>query len=198
MQALVLEDLRNLQMRGVPKPEVGAHDVLIQVKACGICGSDVHGYDGRTGRRIPPLIMGHEAAGIVANTGSEVSLVKIGDRVTFDSTVSCGVCRFCLTGDVNLCDNRQVLGVSCGDYRRNGAFAEYVSVPEHLVYSLPDSFAYEKAALIEAVSIGVHAAKNHQDPTRQRSRGHWRRHDRPAGYSGLPGPRLQQGLCGRS
>jgi L-iditol 2-dehydrogenase len=159
MQALVLEDLRKLQMRDVPKPELGTHDVLIRVKACGICGSDVHGYDGSTGRRIPPLIMGHEAAGVVANIGSEVRQIQVGDRVTFDSTVSCGSCRFCRMGDVNLCDHRQVLGVSCGDYKRNGAFAEYVSVPEHIVYSLPDSFPYEKAALIEAVSIGVHAAK---------------------------------------
>jgi L-iditol 2-dehydrogenase len=159
MQALVLEDVRRLQIKQVPEPETGPGDVLIQVKACGICGSDVHGYDGSTGRRIPPLIMGHEAAGIVANVGSEVRSFKIGDRVTFDSTVSCGKCRFCLSGDVNLCDNRQVLGVSCGDYRRDGAFAEYVAVPQHIVYSLPDSFPYEKAALIEAVSIAVHAAK---------------------------------------
>lgn len=146
-------------MRDVPEPEPGPEDVLIRVKACGICGSDVHGYDGSTGRRIPPLIMGHEAAGVVTRIGTEVHSFRIGDRVTFDSTVSCGRCRFCSTGDVNLCDNRQVLGVSCGDYRRNGAFAEYVSVPQHIVYRLPDSFDYEKAALIEAVSIAVHAAK---------------------------------------
>ncbi len=159
MRALVLEKVRILHIREVPEPEPGPHEVLIQVKACGICGSDVHGYDGSTGRRIPPLIMGHEAAGIVAKTGAAVRSVHIGDRVTFDSTVSCGTCRFCRSGDVNLCDNRQVLGVSCGEYRRNGAFAEFVSVPEHIVYTLPDSFAYEKAALIEAVSIAVHAAK---------------------------------------
>ncbi len=159
MEALVLEEARGLHLRDVPKPEVGAHDVLIQVKACGICGSDVHGYDGSTGRRIPPLIMGHEAAGIITEVGSDVTAYKLGDRVTFDSTVSCGHCAYCLQGDVNLCDNRQVLGVSCGDYRRNGAFAEYVVVPDHIVYSLPDSFPYEKAALIEAVSIAVHAAK---------------------------------------
>ena len=146
-------------MQDVDEPTLSPHDVLIQVKACGICGSDVHGYDGSTGRRIPPLIMGHEAAGIVAKIGTEVHSFQVGDRVTFDSTVSCGNCRFCTTGDVNLCDNRQVLGVSCGDYRRHGAFAEYVSVPEHILYSLPDSFPYEKAALIEAVSIAVHAAK---------------------------------------
>ncbi len=159
MKALVLEDLKDLQLREIPEPELGAHDVLIEVRACGICGSDVHGYDGSTGRRIPPIVMGHEAAGIVAKVGAEVTAVQVGDRVTFDSTVSCGHCRFCLAGEVNLCDSRQVLGVSCGDYRRNGAFAEYVSVPEHILYALPDSFPYEKAALIEAVSIAVHAAK---------------------------------------
>jgi L-iditol 2-dehydrogenase len=159
MQALVLEDLRDLRLRDVPEPEIGARDVLIEVKACGICGSDVHGYDGSTGRRIPPLIMGHEAAGVVAKVGAEVASLRAGDRVTFDSTVSCGHCSYCRRGEVNLCDSRQVLGVSCGDYRRNGAFAEYVAVPEHIVYRLPASFAFEQAALIEAVSIAVHAAK---------------------------------------
>jgi L-iditol 2-dehydrogenase len=159
MKALVLEEIRGLHLRDVPEPELATHEVLIQVKACGICGSDVHGYDGSSGRRIPPIIMGHEAAGVISKVGSDVSSFKVGDRVTFDSTVSCGHCAYCLAGEVNLCDNRQVLGVSCGDYRRNGAFAEYVAVPERIVYSLPDSFEYEKAALIEAVSIAVHAAK---------------------------------------
>ncbi len=146
-------------MREISLPPVGDRDVLIKIKACGICGSDVHGYDGSTGRRIPPLIMGHEASGIVERVGSQVKSVEIGDCVTFDSTVSCSECRFCRSGDVNLCENRQVLGVSCEDYRRDGALAEYVAVPEHIVYQLPESFAFEKAALIEAVSIAVHAAK---------------------------------------
>ena len=159
MQALVLEDVRSLQLRDVPTPELGPNDVLVQVKACGICGSDVHGYDGSTGRRIPPLVMGHEAAGLIAKIGTGVHSVQLGDRVTFDSTVSCGECRFCSMGDVNLCDSRQVLGVSCGEYSRNGAFAEYVAIPEHILYALPETFAFEEAALIEAVSIAVHAAK---------------------------------------
>src|ERR1700679_1720352 len=111
MQALVLENLRDLQLREVPEPDFGAHDVLIQVKACGICGSDVHGYDGSTGRRIPPLIMGHEASGTVTKIGDEVTKLTVGDRVPFDSTVSCGHCRYCMAGEVNLCDSRQVLGV---------------------------------------------------------------------------------------
>ena len=159
MQALVLEDVRKLQLRDVPVPEIGLHEVLIQVKACGICGSDVHGYDGSTGRRIPPIIMGHEASGLIAAVGGAVTSLQVGDRVTFDSTVSCGDCSYCKRGDVNLCDNRQVLGVSCEEYRRHGAFAEYVAVPDHIVYKLPASFAFEKAALIEAVSIAVHAAR---------------------------------------
>jgi L-iditol 2-dehydrogenase len=159
MKALVLESPRDLQMREVPQPRPGPHEVLIGVRACGICGSDVHGYDGSTGRRIPPLIMGHEASGVIEAVGNEVRSFRPGDRVTFDSTVSCGQCQFCKRGEVNLCDSRQVLGVSCGDYRRDGAFADYVTVPEHIVYALPDSFPYEKAALIEAVSIAVHAAR---------------------------------------
>jgi L-iditol 2-dehydrogenase len=159
MQALVLENLRDLHMRNIPEPAIGAEDLLIKVKACGICGSDVHGYDGTTGRRIPPLVMGHEAAGVVEKIGANVHSFRVGDRVTFDSTISCDKCLFCSKGDVNLCDNRQVLGVSCGDYHRDGAFAEYVSVPQHIVYALQDSFPYEKSALIEAVSIAVHAAR---------------------------------------
>ncbi len=159
MEALVLEHPSDLHLRDVPRPTLGPRDVLIQVRACGICGSDVHGYDGSTGRRIPPLIMGHEAAGEVVEAGPDVLRFAPGDRVTFDSTVSCGDCAFCRAGDVNLCDTRQVLGVSCADYRRNGAFAEFVAVPEHIVYRLPEAFPFRKAALIEAVSIAVHAAR---------------------------------------
>lgn len=138
---------------------MGPLDVLIQVIACGICGSDVHGFDGSSGRRIPPLIMGHEASGTVARVGEQVRHFQVGDRVTFDSTLSCGACDFCARGDVNLCEHREVIGVSCADYRRHGAFAEYIAVPERIVYRLPDSFSFERAALIEAVSIAVHAAK---------------------------------------
>ncbi len=159
MQALVLEAPRNLQIREVPVPQLGPSDILVEVRACGICGSDIHGFDGSTGRRIPPLIMGHEAAGIVAQVGSNVNSFRPGNRVTFDSTISCGNCQFCLRSDINLCLNRRVLGVSCEEYRRDGAFAEYVAVPERIVYSLPENFPFEHAALIEAVSIAVHAAR---------------------------------------
>jgi L-iditol 2-dehydrogenase len=157
MKALLLTDYMHLTLTDMAAPAIGPQDVLIRVRSCGICGSDVHGMDGSTGRRIPPLVMGHEAAGSIAEVGRDVSQWKAGDRVTFDSTVSCGECAFCRTGDINLCDNRQVLGVSCGDYRRHGAFAEYVAVPARILYRLPESLSFDHAAMIEAVSVAVHA-----------------------------------------
>lgn len=157
MLALQLTEYRKLQLVNLPVPSPAPDEVLIQVAACGICGSDVHGFDGSTGRRIPPLVMGHEAAGVIAAVGSTAQGFAIGERVTFDSTIACGSCRFCKEGAVNLCDRREVLGVSCGDYRRNGAFAEYVAVPARIVYRLPDSLSFDHAAMIEAVSVALHA-----------------------------------------
>jgi L-iditol 2-dehydrogenase len=157
MNALLLKEYMKLEMEPMPEPEIGPDDVLIRVRACGICGSDVHGLDGSTGRRIPPLVMGHEAAGEVAATGANAGDLHPGDRVTFDSTIYCGHCFYCGRGEVNLCDNRQVMGVSPGPYRRHGAFAEYVAVPRRIVYRLPDALSYEQAAMIEAVSVAMHA-----------------------------------------
>ncbi len=162
MKALLLEEYRKLTITDMPQPKVGDHDVLVQIKACGICGSDIHGFDGSSGRRVPPLIMGHEAAGVVTDTGSAVTQVKEGDRVTFDSMVSCGNCYFCGRNEMNLCENRRVLGVSCEDYRQHGCFAEYAVVPEHIIYPMPDNLPFEHAAMIEPVSVAVHAVKRTQ------------------------------------
>lgn len=159
MKSLLLKEYFQLEIADVPLPEPGSDEVLIRVAACGICGSDVHGYDGTSGRRIPPIVMGHEAAGTVIVVGSDVSQFKAGDRVTFDSTVYCGECAFCQRGEVNLCDNRQVVGVSCGDYRRHGAFAEYIAVPERILYRLPEEMSFPEAAMLEAVSVALHAVR---------------------------------------
>jgi L-iditol 2-dehydrogenase len=159
MKALVLEDYHKLEYKDVPEPRMGAEDVLIQVKACGICGSDVHGLDGSTRRRIPPVIMGHEASGIIAEIGQDVKGWQPGDRVTFDSTIYCGTCHFCRQGAINLCDRRRVLGVSCDDYRQDGAFAEHVAIPSRILYRLPDGLSFERAAMVEALSIAVHAVE---------------------------------------
>ncbi len=157
MKALVLEEYNKLIYKEVPDPQVGPDDILVQVKASGICGSDVHGMDGSTGRRIPPLIMGHEAAGIIAQTGSNVKKYYPGQRVTFDSTVYCGKCFFCRRGDINLCDHRRVLGVSCDEYRQHGTFAEYVAVPQHIIYPLPEKISLEQSAMVEPCSVAFHA-----------------------------------------
>ena len=103
--------------------------------------------------------MGHEAAGDVTAVGPQVQSSKLGDRVTFDSTVYCGECGYCRRGEVNLCDRREVIGVSCGEYRRHGAFAEYISVPERIVYKLPNQMSFPEAAMLEAVSVALHAVK---------------------------------------
>lgn len=157
MQALVLTAYNIFEIQDVPTPELGADDVLIRVAACGICGSDIHGMDGSSGRRRPPIIMGHEAVGTVVRAGDSVAHWQPGDRVTFDSTVYCGECGYCKRGQVNLCDNRRVLGVSCAEYRQHGAFAEFVAVPQRILYRLPDNVSFEHAAMVEPVSIAVHA-----------------------------------------
>jgi L-iditol 2-dehydrogenase len=157
MKALVLTEYNHLQIEDVPQPACKPDEVLLRVRACGICGSDIHGMDGSTGRRQPPVIMGHEAAGEIAEVGAAVTGYETGDRVTFDSTVYCGTCRYCVAGDMNLCDNRRVLGVSCDEFRRDGAFAEYVTVPARILYRLPDGVSYERAALVEPTSIAFHA-----------------------------------------
>jgi L-iditol 2-dehydrogenase len=157
MQALMLTSYGTLSLTEMETPAAGDDEVLVRVRACGICGSDIHGYTGVTGRRIPPLVMGHEAAGVIEHVGRSVTGFAPGDRVTFDSTVSCGRCGPCRRGAMNLCDNRTVLGVSCGDYRRHGAFAEYVAVPARILYSLPPSLPFERAALIEALAVAIHA-----------------------------------------
>ena len=157
MKALILSEYKKLDLVDMQKPQPGDDDLLIRVHACGICGSDVHGYDGSTGRRLPPIVMGHEAAGIVEAVGGAVEDFRPGDHVTFDSTVFCGKCFYCRRGLVNLCDRREVIGVSTPEFRRMGAFAEYVTVPARIAYSLPDDMPFAHAALVEAVSVAVHA-----------------------------------------
>jgi L-iditol 2-dehydrogenase len=159
MKTLLLREYRKLEVVDASRPEFGPDDVLVGVRAAAICGSDVHGYDGSSGRRIPPVIMGHEAAGVIADVGRNVTSFRPGDRVTFDSTVYCGTCSFCRAGRVNLCDSRRVLGVSCPDYRRDGAFAEYVVVPSQGLYPIPDELSFDHAAMIEPLSIAFHAVK---------------------------------------
>jgi threonine dehydrogenase-like Zn-dependent dehydrogenase len=160
MKALILTEYNKMTYTDAAKPGIkGPRDLLVRIKAAAICGSDVHGYDGSTGRRIPPLIMGHEASGVVEETGSGVAHFHKGDRITFDSTIYCGTCRFCREGRVNLCDNRRVLGVSCDEYTRDGVFAEYVVIPDHIAYPIPDETTFHQAALTEPAAVAAHAVR---------------------------------------
>jgi L-iditol 2-dehydrogenase len=113
--------------------------------------------DGSTGRRIPPIIMGHEAAGEILSSNSQHW--HAGDRVTFDSTIFCGSCVHCRRGEVNLCESRQVVGVSCTEYQRAGAFAELIAVPSRTLHRLPENLSFEHAALAEPLSVALHAIR---------------------------------------
>lgn len=131
----------------IPIPKKG--EVLVRVKACGICGSDVHGYLGITGRRIPPVTMGHEFAGEVAALGEEAGKFAVGDRVAVQPINFCGECDFCQKGQTNLCRNKLFFGV----LEENGAMAEYVAVPARLLYPIPDNCSYAIAALAEPLAV---------------------------------------------
>jgi L-iditol 2-dehydrogenase len=157
MKALVLREYMRLVYEDEPEPQIAPDEVLVKVEACGICGSDVHGLDGSTGRRQPPLIMGHEASGVIAGVGSSVEGWSAGDRVTFDSTIYRLDDWYTRRGRYNLSDGRMVLGVSPGEYRRDGAFAEYVAVPQHILYRLPERVSFVHAAMVEPLAVAVHA-----------------------------------------
>lgn len=159
MKALLLTAPSKLELVDFPDPKPAEDEVIVGIRACGICGSDIHGWDGSTGRRNPPLIMGHEASGEILATGPRVTAWRAGDRVTFDSTISCGTCRFCRDGHINLCENRRVVGVSPTEYKQHGAFAERLAIPERILYRLPDALPYDQAAMVEPVSIAVHAVQ---------------------------------------
>ena len=159
MKALVLEDYHTLTYQEVPDPKISPDEVLIRVKAAGICGSDVHGMDGSTGRREPPVIMGHEASGVIADTGAEVMEWEKGDPVTFDSTVYKLDDWYTRKGMYNLSEGRRVLGVSCKEYRMDGAFAEYIKVPYHILHRIPEGVSYTEAAMVEPLAVGAHAVE---------------------------------------
>lgn len=157
MKALVHTKSKKLDYIDVPMPvRSNPGDIIIKMRAAAICGSDVHGFTGETGRRVPPIVMGHEVSGEVFEVENGSSF-KVGDKVVADSTIFCGNCSACKEGKVNLCSERRVLGVSCDAYKQDGAMAEYFVVPERIVYKLPDNIDFVDATLIEPASVAFHA-----------------------------------------
>lgn len=153
MKALLLSAIGELRVVDAPPPDIeGPDDVLLRVRSVGVCGSDLHGYLGHSGRRQPPLIMGHEAAGEVVEVGSEVSDLSPGDRVAVQPVSFCGRCAQCLAGNRSLCEQRLIMGMNAP-----GAYAEYVTWPATNLVPLPPQLTHEGGALAEPLSIAVHA-----------------------------------------
>jgi threonine dehydrogenase-like Zn-dependent dehydrogenase len=156
MRALVLSDFWKLTVDEVPEPAPSAGDVLIEVLATGICGSDVHGYTGENGRRVPGQVMGHETVGRVLAVGADVpgDTVAVGDAVTVNPVLHCGRCRQCAAGREQACPGKTVIGVTpelCS------AFAERMAVPARNAVRLPAGMPIEHGALVEPLSVGYHA-----------------------------------------
>jgi L-iditol 2-dehydrogenase len=135
-----------------PDPVAGSGEVVVAVRASGICGSDVHGFVGATGRRRIGVVMGHEATGQVIEIGPDVARARVGDRVVLRSILPCGVCDRCRHGQPNICLDRRGLGMHL-----EGANAERVVVPEALLVPLPDSVGYEEGSLVEPLAVAMHA-----------------------------------------
>ncbi len=153
MKALVYEGPWQMPVRDVAEPQPGADEVVVAVKAVGVCGSDVHGYTGSTGRRIAPMIMGHEFTGVVSAVGNGVTRSKVGDRVVVQPLTTCGVCANCRAGMSNVCTNRTGLGMMDVD----GAWADAVRVPVNQLYTLPSEVSWEQGSLVEPLSVALHA-----------------------------------------
>ncbi len=154
MKALVYEGPKQMNIRQVQVPGAQPGEVLVRVERVGICGSELSGYLGHNSLRKPPLIMGHEFAGVVVEAGPGISRFKAGDRVAVNPLVTCGECRYCRGGAAQLCAKRSLLGA-----HRPGAFAEYVAVPETNTYLLADQVSFDEGALAEPYAVAIHICR---------------------------------------
>lgn len=149
MKALVYTAPEALDYREVPDPVAGDGELIVKIDSAGICGSDMHAFLGHDARRPAPLILGHEAAGVI--TGGP----RAGERVTINPLVACGTCPACLSARENLCPNRQIISMQ----PREGAFADLVAIPETNIFTVPDDVTLEKAALAEPLAVSWHSAR---------------------------------------
>ena len=156
MKALVLHGIRDLRVEDRPKPKPGPGQVLVRVRAVGLCGSDVHYYThGRIGDQVvrKPMIVGHEGAGEVAALGPGVKDLKVGQRLALEPAIPCGQCEFCVTGKPNLCPNVRFFATPPID----GIMCEFALVERHQCVPIPDALSWDEAAMLEPLQVGVHA-----------------------------------------
>jgi len=151
VRAIVYEGPGRLGVKDVAKPNVGPRDVLIRIRAAGICGSDLEMARGNRPDVMPPRIPGHEASGDIEEVGVNVTKFQVGDRVVAEPILSCGECRNCRAGRYNVCRDLRFVGVHI-----DGAFAQYLVMPEWRIYRIPGAFTYEEAAILEPTAVGVH------------------------------------------
>jgi L-iditol 2-dehydrogenase len=154
MKAAVLVAPRQLEVQEVPTPTPGRGEVLVDVRATSVCGSDLHSFQGEHARVRPPTWFGHEFAGVIAWVGQNVTTPRVGQRVAVDGVLPCAACHFCGRGQTNLCLNYRTTG-----YRRDGALAEYTCVPADNAYPIPDQLPFEEAALIQPLAITYHGVR---------------------------------------
>lgn len=154
MKAAVLAEAKRFELRDVPVPEVGPDDALIKVERCGICGTDVHIFNGHYAADKLPLVPGHEFSGTIAALGTNVDHLEVGWKCTADINIGCGRCFYCRRNEILNCPQMQQVGIS-----RDGAFAEFVRVPARLVIRAPEDLDFALLALVEPVACVVRAAR---------------------------------------
>jgi len=157
MKAIIYEGPGRLVVKDVPEPKMGPRDLLIKVKAAGICGSDLEMARGNRPDVSPPRIPGHEVSGEIVKVGNQTTKLEIGDRVVVEPILSCGECRNCRVGRYNVCQQLRFMGV-----HTDGAFAEFLAAPEQRFYRIPEKLSYEVAAVLEPTAVGVHVVKRAQ------------------------------------
>lgn len=166
MKALLFNETENLTVEDIDRPAIKPDEVLVEVKACGICGTDLHIYHGAPGsaEAHPPIVLGHELAGEVVEVGAEVENLQVNDRVSIDPNIYCGTCKFCRDGRKHLCEGLQAVGVT-----RNGGMAQFCAVPAENAYLLPEPLTFEQGALIEPLGCVLHGASLLQLSPEQRA-----------------------------
>jgi L-iditol 2-dehydrogenase len=158
MKALVYKGAKIIDLEDIEQPAPVGDESLIRVRAVGICGSDFEGFLGKTGRRLPPMVMGHELAGTVEKPASNSGLKK-GDAVVVQPKLYCGNCTFCRQGLTNMCSGAEFFGVMS----KNGGMAEYMAVPERCLHRVKDGLEFEKACLAEPLAVACRAASQVPD-----------------------------------
>jgi len=154
MIRVVLEGPNRVSVQEVPTPSPGPSEVLISVKACGICGSDVSAYQGKHPFVRYPVVQGHEFSGEIAGLGESVDQLKKGDKVVVEPSLTCGTCYHCKTGRYNVCNELAVLG-----FQADGAMAEYFVANSEKTYRIPPEISFEDAALVEPAAVALHAVR---------------------------------------